>query len=148
VLIDLKREDLEAAFGPENERRLFAPTNLLDQAQVDAATRAAVERYGRIDVVCNIAGGFRMGEPIHQTSDRTWDFLFDINARSLLYAARSVVPLMIDAGGGKIVNVGAYGAKKGVAHMGSYCAAKSSVIRMTEDARAIHGAAVPVTGLS
>jgi len=46
--------------------------------------------------------------------------------------ARAVVPHMVERGGGKIVNVGAFAAQKGVACMGAYCASKSSVIRLTE----------------
>jgi NAD(P)-dependent dehydrogenase (short-subunit alcohol dehydrogenase family) len=202
VLINRKREDLDAAFGVENSRRMFAATNLLDQVDVNVAVQAAVQRFGHLDVLCNLAGGFRMGAPVHETTDADWNFLFDINARTLLHAARAVVPHMLAAGGGKIVNVGAFAAQKGAAQMGAYIAAKSSVIRLTEtmaaelrdkninvncvlptiidtpenraaipgadparwvapadlanvivflgsdDARAVHGAAVPVTGLS
>ena len=132
VLVDLHRASLEHAFGAEDERRLFAPTNLLDQEQVNTAVTAAIERYGRIDVLCNLAGGFRMGEAVHETADPNWDFLFDINARTLLHAVRAVVPHMIEQGGGKIVNVGAFSAQKGLARMGAYCAAKDAVIRLTE----------------
>jgi NAD(P)-dependent dehydrogenase (short-subunit alcohol dehydrogenase family) len=202
VLVDLNRESLAKSFGAEDDRRLFAPTNLLDQAQVDTLAKYAVERFQRIDVLCNLAGGFRMGEPVHETSDKTWTFLFDLNARTLLHAVRAVVPHMLSGGGGKIVNVGAFAAQKGAAAMGAYIASKSAVIRLTESmaaelrekninvncvlptiidtpenraampgadparwvasqdlanviaflasdaARAIHGAAVPVTGLS
>ena len=202
VLVDLRREHLERAFGAEDERRLLVPTNLLDQGQVDAAAQAAIRRFKRIDVLCNIAGGFRAGAPVHETTDETWNLLFDLNARTVLHAARAVVPRMLESGGGKIINVGAYAAQKGVAQMGAYVAAKSAVIRLTEamaaelrekninvncvlptvidtpenrkampdadprrwvapedlastilflasdGARAIHGAAVPVTGLS
>jgi NAD(P)-dependent dehydrogenase (short-subunit alcohol dehydrogenase family) len=73
-----------------------------------------------------------MGEAVHETSDETWDFLFDLNARSLLHMSAAVVPAMIDQGGGKVVNVGAYAAQKGAARMGAYGAAKSVVIRLTE----------------
>lgn len=132
VLVDLHRASLEHAFGAEDERRLFAPTNLLEQEQVNGAVTAAIERYGRIDVLCNLAGGFRMGEAVHETADPNWDFLFDINARTLLHAVRAVVPHMIERGGGKIVNVGAFSAQKGLARMGAYCAAKDAVIRLTE----------------
>ena len=81
---------------------------------------SAIDRFGRIDVLCNLAGGFRMGEAVHETSDAYWNFLFDLNARTLLHAVRAVVPRMIAAGGGKIVNVGAASAQKGVAQMGAY----------------------------
>jgi NAD(P)-dependent dehydrogenase (short-subunit alcohol dehydrogenase family) len=202
VLVDRRREQLTQAYGGESARRLFATVDLLDQAQVDTAVKSARERFGGINVLANIAGGFRMGEAVHETSDANWSFLFDINARTLLHATRAVVPQMIELGGGKIVNIGAHAALKGVAGMGAYCAAKSAVIRLTEsmaaelrakninvncvlptiidtpenrtampkadpalwvapadlanvivylasdEARAIHGAALPVTGLS
>ena len=132
VLVDLRREKLEKSFGAENEHRLFVPTDLLDAAQVAATARAAIDRFERIDVLCNIAGGFRMGEAVHETSDDTWNFLLDVNARSLLHAARAVVPHMIESGSGKIVNVGAFAAQRGVPQMGAYSVAKSAVIRLTE----------------
>jgi NAD(P)-dependent dehydrogenase (short-subunit alcohol dehydrogenase family) len=132
VLVDLKREALMAAFGSESDQRLFAPANLLETAGASSVAQAALARFGRIDVLCNIAGGFRMGESVHETSDENWNFLFDINTRTLLHAVRAVVPHMVAAGGGKIVNVGAFSAQKGVAQMGAYTAAKGTVIRMTE----------------
>jgi NAD(P)-dependent dehydrogenase (short-subunit alcohol dehydrogenase family) len=132
VLVDLKQESLERVFGAASPQRLLAPTNLLDQAQVDATVKKAIERFRRVDVLVNLAGGFRMGEPVHAMADETWDFLLDINARTLVHTVRSVVPRMLEQGGGKVVNVGAYAAQKGVAQMGAYIAAKSAVIRLTE----------------
>jgi NAD(P)-dependent dehydrogenase (short-subunit alcohol dehydrogenase family) len=132
VLIASRRESLASAFGSEDATRLFAPADLRERAEVDAAVRAAVERFGRIDVLCNIAGGFRMGAPVHETPDADWDFLFEINVRSVLNMVRAVVPHMLAAGRGRIINVGAHAALKGVAGMGAYCAAKSAVIRITE----------------
>jgi NAD(P)-dependent dehydrogenase (short-subunit alcohol dehydrogenase family) len=132
ALVDLRREALEKAYGAESERRVFAAANLVAQDEVERAVRAILARFGRIDVLVNVAGGFRMGEAVHETSDQTWNFLFDLNARSLLHAARAVVPHMLAAGGGKVVNIGAFAAQKGAAHMGAYAAAKSAVIRLTE----------------
>ena len=132
VLVDLKNEALQRVFGAGDSRRLLAAANLLDQAQLDAMAMQAVERFGRIDVLANLAGGFRMGEPVHATTDTTWKFLLDINAGTLLHAVRAVVPRMLAQGGGRIVNVGAYAAQKGAAQMGAYIAAKSAVIRLTE----------------
>jgi NAD(P)-dependent dehydrogenase (short-subunit alcohol dehydrogenase family) len=132
VLVDLHRASLKQAFGAEDERRLFAPANLLEQEQANGVVTAAIERYGSIDVLCNLAGGFRMGEAVHETADANWNFLFDLNARTLLHMVRAVVPHMIERGGGKIVNVGAFSAQRGVAQMGAYCASKDTVIRLTE----------------
>ena len=132
VLLDQRREALAAAFGAEDERRLLATADLLDPASTRAAVETAVRRFGRVDVLANLAGGFRMGEAVHETSDDTWRFLFDVNVRTLLNTVRAVVPHMIASRGGKIVNVGAFSAQRGLAGMGTYCAAKSVVIRLTE----------------
>ena len=102
--------------------------NLLDMESI----RAALKDLERVDVLCNIAGGFRMGTPVHETSDKDWNFLMDLNARTVINMARVVVPLMLKAGGGKIVNIGAFAAQKGAAQMGAYIASKSAVIRLTE----------------
>ena len=83
VLVDLDQQALQKVFEQYQQHHLLAPTNLLDQAQVDATVRQAIERFGRIDVLANLAGGFRMGEPVHATSDANWNFLLDINARTL-----------------------------------------------------------------
>lgn len=127
VLVDRQRGSLQ-----EDEGTLFVPADLLDPESVSAAVDKAIERFGRIEVLCNLAGGFRMGFQVHETPDRDWNFLLDINARTVLHAARAVVPVMLKAGGGKIVNVGAYAAQKGAAQMGAYVASKSAVIRLTE----------------
>ena len=132
VLVGHRREELAATFGNETHGRLFATADLLDQSRVDGVVRLAIERFGRIDVLCNIAGGFRMGSPVHEMSDKDWDFMIDINVRTMLNCVRAVVPHMIERGGGKIVNVGAASAQKGAALMGAYVAAKSAVIRLTE----------------
>ena len=185
-----------------NGKQLSLSVDLLDADSVRAAVDRALARFGRIDVLCNLAGGFRMGAPLHETTRGDWDFLFDLNARTVLHTAAAVVPRMLAAGGGRIVNVGAHAAQKGAERMGAYVASKSAVIRLTETmaaelrgrninvncvlptildtpenraampqadsrlwvapqdlaevivflasdaARAIHGAAIPVTGLS
>ena len=138
VLVDRSREHMEHAGFTDDARHLISVTDLLDQTQVNAMVQAAVAKFGGIHVLCNIAGGFRMGEAVHETSDANWNFLFDINARTLLHAARAVVPQMLkqpsSASGsrGKIINVGAFGAQKGSAQMGAYAASKASVMRLTE----------------
>jgi len=127
VLLDLKRGNLE-----ESDRQMFIAADLLDAKSVQATVDQAVQRFKRIDVLCNIAGGFRMGSPVHETADKDWDFMLNVNARTVLNMSRAVVPVMLKGGGGKIVNIGAFAAQKGVAQMGAYIASKSAVIRLTE----------------
>jgi len=131
VLLDRQQAALDAAFGTQADALRLA-ADLLDRAQTQAAVAAAIQRFGRIDVLCHIAGGFRMGEPVHETSDADWDFLFNINTRTLLNIARAVVPQMIVQGAGKIITVGAFAAQRGAARMGAYTASKSATIRLTE----------------
>ena len=123
---------LDRRAGASDATHLPLAVDLLDAQAVQAAVDQAAARFGRIDVLCNIAGGFRMGSPVHETSAEDWDFLLDLNARTVLNMARAVVPRMLAAGGGKIVNIGAYAAQKGAAQMGAYIASKSAVIRLTE----------------
>ena len=120
VLLDMKAEGSILA------------TDLRDARSVQQAVDHTLERHARIDVLCNIAGGFRMGPSVHETPDSDWDFLFDLNAKSVLHTARAVVPAMLRQGSGKIVNIGAFAAQKGAAAMGGYVASKSAVIRITE----------------
>ena len=132
LLVDLNEDSLARAYGAAGERHLFAPANLLDAAQAESVAQRAVERFGRIDVLANLAGGFRMGEPVHATSTATLEFLLDLNVRTMLNMSHAAVPHMLAAGRGKVINVGAFSAQKGLAMMGAYVAAKSAVIRLTE----------------
>ena len=91
-----------------------------------------VEAVGTIDVLANIAGGFTMGDSVASTSDETWNFMFDLNARTVLNMVRAVVPGMTEQGHGKIINVGARNGLRGIANMAAYSASKSVVIRLTE----------------
>lgn len=131
VLLDRQADVLQRAFGAWNNTLLLA-VDLLDEGQVRRAIEDGVQRVGRIDTLCHIAGGFRMGEAVHETVPATWNFLMDLNARSLINVAAVLVPHLIERGGGKIVTVGAAAAAKGVPHMGAYSASKSALIRLTE----------------
>ena len=98
VLVDVASDRLSAAFGADSPRQLLAPTDLVSQAAVDTTIAKAIDRFGRIDVLCNIAGGFRMGTPVHETPDDAWDSMFDLNVRTLLNSVRAVVPRMLAPG--------------------------------------------------
>jgi NAD(P)-dependent dehydrogenase (short-subunit alcohol dehydrogenase family) len=132
VLVDLNAESLRDSSDGAVGEVLLAPADLLQQEEAGRAVDAALQRFGRIDVLCNVAGGFRMGEAVHETSDSTWDLLFDLNTRTLLHAVRAAVPQMIANGVGKIVNVASFSAQRGLAQMGPYTASKAVVIRLTE----------------
>ena len=97
-----------------------------------AGAEAALAQAGDIDILANIAGGFAMGEGVADTSDDTWDFMMNLNARTVLNVCRAALPGMVARRRGKIVNIGARGALRGSALMGAYIASKSVVMRLTE----------------
>lgn len=132
VLLDVQRELLDRAHPGDQPGRLKIEVDLLDAGAVAKAIASARDQTGSLDVLCAIAGGFHMGEPVHETSDTQWDLMMDVNVRTLLNTVRAVVPEMIRRGEGKIVTVGANAAARGVPGMGAYCASKSAVLRMTE----------------
>jgi NAD(P)-dependent dehydrogenase (short-subunit alcohol dehydrogenase family) len=132
VLIDLNDATLQNVRAAGAGNVLRQRTDLSDPASISAAVDAAIRRFKRIDVLCNLAGGFHMGEKAHEIPADKWGFMMELNAGSVLRMAHAVVPHMLQGGGGKIVNIGANSALSGKAEMGAYVAAKSAVIRLTE----------------
>lgn len=132
ILLDISRPALAAAYGADDDGQLLATADLAKPAEIAQAVADGLRRFGRIDILCNIAGGFRMGKTVHETSADTWRLMIELNAGSVIAMAHAVVPHMLAAGGGKIVNVAAMGGLSGGAEMGAYSASKSAVIRLTE----------------
>jgi NAD(P)-dependent dehydrogenase (short-subunit alcohol dehydrogenase family) len=128
ILMDQHEESLRSAFGSEEKGKLLALADLRDAQSVARALPAGA----RIDVLCNIAGGFRMGHPVHETPEDTWELMLGLNAKSVINCARAVVPGMLAAGYGKIISIAALAGLSGKANMGAYSASKSAVIRLTE----------------
>jgi NAD(P)-dependent dehydrogenase (short-subunit alcohol dehydrogenase family) len=144
VLVDHAKDRLPDTF-PElshsSDHFMATGVDLTRASDVETMVEATMERMGRIDILANIAGGFRAGTPVHETSFETWDFMLDLNARSVLILARTVVPHMLAQESGKIINVAARAALKGRPKMAAYSAAKSAVIRLTESMSAELGKA-------
>ena len=132
VLVDIAAKGLDAAFGGESDTKLPLVVDLADRSAVAAALAKAKQKFGKIEIVCNVAGGFNMGPAVHETTDEFWDGLMNLNAGSVLNVVRAVVPDMLAAGFGRIVNIGAMGGVSGKGHMAAYSASKSVVIRLTE----------------
>lgn len=115
---------------PAERCRTYAADLIQRAAALALGERAAAE-LGRIDVLVNIAGGFRMG-PVHETPEETWDLMMDLNARTVFNMAHAVVPGMIRRGGGRIINISSRGGLGGGAGIGVYAAAKAAVLRLSE----------------
>ncbi len=106
----------------------FAAANVASAAEVKAAVAAVVDEIGPITVLFNHAGTIVI-KPFLETEEKDWDFLFDVNVKSMYLVTREVLPLMLAAGGGSIVCTSSisavyatpmevlYDATKGACHM-------------------------------
>jgi NAD(P)-dependent dehydrogenase (short-subunit alcohol dehydrogenase family) len=148
VLVDRSPDRLRLAFpdlAGSDDHFLAGGVDLTDAAAVGRTVGEALRRFGRLDVLVNTVGGFRGGKPVHEDDVENWDFLFAVNVRTTLQCCRAVVPHMLRAGRGKIVNVASRGALTGDGGYGAYSAAKSAVVRLTESlADELKGAGVNV----
>jgi NAD(P)-dependent dehydrogenase (short-subunit alcohol dehydrogenase family) len=104
--------------------------DLTDPAEAQHAMDTASSKLGGIDVLVNIAGGFRW-ETIAAGSLETWDFLYAINLKTALCACKAALGYL-PADSGRIVNVGAAAAAKAGTGMGAYTASKAGVAKLTE----------------
>ncbi len=135
ILVDRAPDRLQRHFPDlvdSPDHWVATSVDLNDPEAVEAMVETAVARFGRVNILVNIAGGFRGGTPVHQTTSETWDWLFNLNARTVFIASRAVIPHMLQQTGGRIVNVAARAALKGGANMAAYSASKSAVVRLTE----------------
>ncbi|EXJ15954.1 SDR family oxidoreductase [Imhoffiella purpurea] len=106
--------------------------DLVDSAAVGALIQAMRQRFDAIHVLINAAGGFAMGPTVKDTSDADWDRIMDLNLRTAFNCSRAVIPALLAAGEGRILNVSARAATRGVGGMAPYCTSKSALITLTE----------------
>lgn len=105
--------------------------DLTSPASAQSAVDAVVKRFGGLDVLINIAGGFRW--EMHEGGDpETWSKLFLMNVQTASNASRAALAALKASGSGRIVNIGANGAVKAASGMGPYAASKAGVHKLTE----------------
>ncbi len=135
ALVDRAADRLPRSFPDlvgSPDHLLIPSIDLTDVDGVASMVAETLSRFGRIDVLANIAGGYRAGTPVHETPLEAWDFMLNLNARTVLIVSKAVIPHMLEQGSGKIVNVSTLAALKGRAKMAAYSASKSAVMRLTE----------------
>jgi NAD(P)-dependent dehydrogenase (short-subunit alcohol dehydrogenase family) len=108
----------------------LAGVKLDDPAATAAALEAIGARFGRLDGLANIAGGF-VFTTVADAGPEVWQAMWRINLTTAVNACRAALP-MLAASGGAIVNIGAAAAIKSGAGMAPYAASKAAVARMTE----------------
>lgn len=131
ALFDQDEARLRSVFAAV-PRALLRAVDVTSADSVAAAAAAVAQAHGRIDALVHVAGGFEMGEGVHQISRASWSRMMDLNAWSFVNLTQAVVPLMQQQGGGRIVAVSASAAREGQALKGAYCAAKSALQRLVE----------------
>ena len=123
IATDLKDEPL-TNLPPEITRKRL---DVLD----DAAVNTFVEDVGAVDVLFNCAGYVHQGT-ILDCAIKDWDFSFDLNVRSMFVMTKAMLPRMIAAGGGTILNMASVlGAQKAAPNRLAYAASKAAVVGFT-----------------
>ncbi len=121
----------EAAKIPARDRfMVLGGVDLTDSSAAKEAIDAVAARFGKIDGLANVAGGFRW-QTLADGDVSGWTDLFRMNLLTAVNATKAALP-HLRASHGAIVNVGSAPAKKAGAGMGAYAASKAGVLRLTE----------------
>jgi NAD(P)-dependent dehydrogenase (short-subunit alcohol dehydrogenase family) len=102
-----------------------------DARAVEAAVAAAVERFGRIDILFNNAGICAYGLA-HELTEDAWDAMLDINLKGAWLVAKAVIPVMIAQRGGVIINNSSIAGLRGMARLSHYAASKWGLVGLTK----------------
>ena len=114
-----------------NGKAMAFPGDLLDQNYSDNLANEVKEKLGSIDILINNAGLMRRGD-ITQTSDEDYELSMKINVEAPFRLIRASIPLMVDSGGGSIVNISScWGINPGPNHL-IYCTTKAALAAMTK----------------
>jgi NAD(P)-dependent dehydrogenase (short-subunit alcohol dehydrogenase family) len=120
-------------FGPGAQVLALGGIELSDPQRTSAAIGEAIKAFGRLDVLVNIAGGFRW-ETVEGGSVTTWDAMYAMNLKTAVVTSGAALPhLLASAPGSRIINIGAgAAARSAAAGMGAYTASKAGVQKLTE----------------
>ena len=134
ILVDRDEEKLEqakkelSAFG---HRVLAYTCDIRREAEVEAAVKAALDEFGRIDILVNNAAIWRSFHSFEETTTEEWQTMFDINVNGTMYFTRAVLPGMAERKWGRIINIASVAGVYGNGNMVTYSATKGAVIAMT-----------------
>jgi NAD(P)-dependent dehydrogenase (short-subunit alcohol dehydrogenase family) len=132
ALLDVQAPPIPDEYRGQQNMCLALAVDVRKPDAMAAAVERSLQTFERIDVLCNLVGGFDMGPAVHESTAEQWHMMLDLNVDSVLNSVRTVVPIMLKQGGGKVINIGAVGGLSGRANMAAYSASKSAVIRLTE----------------
>lgn len=133
AVVDVDADQAERAaseIDPSGERVLPLGARLDDESAAAGAVARTVERFGRLDVLANVAG-VRVWGPVTEADADSWDFVLRGNLLQVAHCSKYAVPEMINTGGGSIVNVSSANAIEGRGGMAQYDATKAGVLALT-----------------
>jgi NAD(P)-dependent dehydrogenase (short-subunit alcohol dehydrogenase family) len=129
---DVVAPDAEAAqLDADRDRIEFYEGDFTDESEVERVVSEVVADHGGLDYLANIAGTWRGGTPIEETDADTFDFLFDVNLKTMFLASKHALPHLRSAEG-SIVSVSARSSLEGGEGDGPYRASKAGVRLLTE----------------
>jgi NAD(P)-dependent dehydrogenase (short-subunit alcohol dehydrogenase family) len=115
-------------------RALAVACDVTRTEDVKAALDKAVETFGRLDVAFNNAGVEQPIMPAADLTEEEWDRIVDVDLRGVFLCMKHEIPLMLEQGGGAIVNTSSGAGVKGFAGQAAYCAAKHGIVGLSKAA--------------
>ena len=110
----------------------FMFANVTEAAEVQKIIAEFISRFGSLEVLVNIVGGFVGGIPTAELEEDRWDFMMNLNLKSVFLCCKAAIPQMTRQRYGKIINVSARAGLKGEAGLSAYCVSKGGVRTLTE----------------
>src|SRR5690349_6918561 len=123
---------LESTLGDLMKKVMLIKADISDESQVEKTISDVVKKYGKIDVLINVVGGYLGGKKVTEMTGKEWDLMMNLNLKTAFLISKHVVSQMVKQGSGKVVHVSARLGLKGVAGNSAYCASKSGLIRLVE----------------
>ncbi|MDO6779025.1 SDR family oxidoreductase [Marinovum sp. 1_MG-2023] len=123
--------DLAGEIGPD---ALAVPCDVSRYWEVEAAVRAAVETFGRLDVLIGNAGVIEPISLLAESDPEGWSHAIDINLKGVYHGMRAAMPVMVAAGGGTILTVSSGAAHAPMEGWSHYCASKAGAAMLTRSA--------------
>jgi len=105
-------------------------TELSSGDAVNSLVDQVAAKFGRIDVLAHLVGGFAGGKTIAEMDDATFESMLDLNLRSALYVLRSVIPQMRHTGNGRIIAIASRAAENPGPGVGAYSASKAALVSL------------------
>lgn len=115
----------------QNGEAIPVKVDVTNLARVEAIVEQVQKTYGRIDVLVNNAGWDKV-EPFLKNSPEDWDKVISINLKGVIHTTRAVLPIMIDQGYGKVVNIGSDAGRVGSSGEAVYSATKGGIIAFSK----------------